>query len=98
MNKTPFEVRLDVMKMAQEMLDKEQSIKMEKYNAKIRALQQDKMPGDMIIKYIDDEVPAMYSSNDILNKANELYDFVNNSTASSASFTRSTSSKTRDVK
>lgn len=83
MNKNPFEVRLDVMKMAQDMLDKEQDVKMAKFDSAVRAMQMDKTPSNIIISYIDKSAPTMYSSEDILSKASELYNFVNTSTSRS---------------
>lgn len=83
MNKNPFEVRLDIIKMAQDMLDKEQAIKMEKYNSTIRTMQMAMQlsqvsPGE-VRSYIDGNEPAMYTQGDVVQKATELYNFVSSS-------------------
>lgn len=84
MNKNPFEVRLDVMKMAQEMLDKEQEVKMTKFEAAVRAMQMDKTPSDVIINYIDKSTPTVYTTADVVAKATELYNFVSTSNGSNS--------------
>ena len=82
MNKNPYEVRLEVMKMAQDMLDREQSIKEQKFYSKLESLRSDKFPADYINKFIDESVPTAYTSADITTRANELYAFVSNNKTS----------------
>lgn len=80
-NKTPYEVRLDVMKMAQEMLEREQINKQNQFFAKLETLRASKAPNGEINKFIDDNTPKMYEPKDVVTRSTELYAFVNNSTA-----------------
>ena len=82
MNKNPYEVRLEVMKMAQDMLEREQSIKEQKFYTKLEVLRSDKIPADTINKFIDESVPTAYTTSDITAKASELYAFVSNNKTS----------------
>lgn len=84
MNKNPFEVRLDIMKMAQEMLDKEQEVKMAKFNSTIQVLYMSKSSESEIRSFIDNSAPTVYSSADVVAKATELYDFVSTSSGSNS--------------
>ena len=77
-NKNPFEVRLDVMKMAQEMLDKEYYAKEQKYLQKLEFLKTEKHPD--IDSFIDANAPAPYTPEDIVMRASTLYNFVSSST------------------
>lgn len=83
MNKTPYEIRLDVAKLAKEMLDRKLEADMLKYN---------------IDREVDPSVamPSVYSTDDVLKTANELYSFVStNSTTDASSSIRSSSSTVR---
>lgn len=81
MNKNPFEVRLDIMKMAQEMLDKEHDLKMKKFVETIDVMKSSNTRSAEIQNYINASAPQMYSEKDIVSKANELYNFVNTSSS-----------------
>lgn len=72
-NKNPYEVRLDVLKMAQEMLDREMEINMSKYNSSITATMQNNIGS---VYSAIEASPKMYSSEDVITKANALYEFV----------------------
>lgn len=82
MNKNPYEVRLDIMKMAQEMLDRESQIEQTVYLAKVESIRSAhalaSAPQPMDINTIP--TPKMYSAEDIVTRASTLYNFVNNST------------------
>lgn len=82
MNKNPYEVRLEVMKMAQDMLEREQSIKDQKFYSKLETLRSANYSVDHINKFIDESVPSAYTSADITAKASELYAFVSNNKTS----------------
>lgn len=77
MNKNPFEVRLDVMKMAQEMLDKEYHVKEQKYLQKLDVMKVQKDPN--IQSFIDANAPTLYTPEEVLTRANTLYNFVSSS-------------------
>lgn len=81
MNKNPFEVRLDIMKMAQEMLDKEHDLKMKKYAETIDVMKSSNARSADIQNYINASAPQMYNEQDIVLKANELYNFVSTSSS-----------------
>lgn len=79
-NKNPYEVRLDIMKMAQEMLDRETQMKQNAFLAKLDALRAANNNIDAINKFIDENQPKMYNESELVNRSTALYAFVNNST------------------
>lgn len=79
-NKNPFEVRLDVMKMAQEMLDKEFYAKEQKYLHKLDTMKKEKYPVSDINSFIDANAPTAYTPEEVVARASALYNFVNSST------------------
>lgn len=81
MNKNPFEVRLDVMKMAQEMLDKEYYAKEQKYLQKLDVMKAQQAPD--IEKFIELNAPTAYTPQDVVTRANALYNFVADSSSAS---------------
>lgn len=78
-NKNPFEVRLEVLKMAQEMVDKayQESTQLAWSMVEKAAEYQNKSMAEMQT-YFETLKPKMYSPQDIVAKANELYEFVTN--------------------
>ena len=79
MNKNPFEVRLDVMKMAQEMLDKEYYAKEQKYLQKLDVMKAQQASG--IEKFIESNAPTAYTPEDVVTRASALYNFVADSSS-----------------
>jgi hypothetical protein len=79
-NKTPFEVRLDVLKMAQDMLDREHQIEQNKFFAKLETLRASNTSADVINTYIDNNSPKMYEPSEVVARSSALYAFVNNTT------------------
>lgn len=80
-SKTPFEVRLDILKMAQEMLDREKQIEENKYFAKLENIRADKSHSlNEINKFIDENAPKMYDPSEVVARSSTLYAFVNNTT------------------
>ena len=79
-NKTPYEVRLDVLKMAQEMLDREHQNEQNKFFAKLETLRASKEHPDSINAFIDAHSPKMYDQNDVVARSSALYSFVNDTT------------------
>jgi hypothetical protein len=78
MNKTPFEIRLDVLKMAQEMLeaDRRSSEKVESQKAEL--LKSAEVPVSDVINYIHTATPPKtYTEAEVLARATALYAFVN---------------------
>lgn len=76
-NKTPFEVRLDILKMAQEMLNKEKEIEQNKFYAKLEALKASNSSVQEINGFIDTNTPKMYDSSEVISRSTALYSFVN---------------------
>jgi hypothetical protein len=79
-SKTPYEIRLDIMKMAQEMLDREQINKQNTFFAKLETLRASNADANTITTFIDEHNPKMYESGDVVTRSSALYAFVNNST------------------
>lgn len=79
-NKNPFEVRLDVMKMAQEMLDKEFYANEQKYLHKLDTMRSEKYSVSEINTFIDTNAPKAYTPEEVLTRASTLYNFVSSST------------------
>ena len=81
-NKNPFEVRLDVMKMAQEMLDKEHYAKEQKYLQKLDEMKRliGDSHGQEITDFIEKNAPAAYTPEEVITRASTLYNFVSSST------------------
>ena len=80
MTKTPFEVRLDVLKMAQEMLDREKQIEESTYYAKLETLRASNSSVNTINSFIDANAPKMYNTSDVVARSSALYSFVNDTT------------------
>ena len=78
MSKTPFEIRLDVLKMAQEMLDKEKSLEEIAYLANIEALKTTNISA--VANYITTNQPRGYTSEDVVSRSQTLYSFVTDKT------------------
>jgi hypothetical protein len=79
-NKNPYEVRLDILKMAQEMLDREKQIEENTFYAKLETLRASNSSVDVINSFIDANKPKMYDPSDVVARSSALYAFVNNST------------------
>jgi hypothetical protein len=79
-NKTPYEVRLDILKMAQEMLEREQINKQNQFFAKLETLRASNEDPKTINAFIDANTPKMYEPDDVVTRSSALYAFVNNST------------------
>ena len=74
MSKTPFEIRLDVLKMAQEMLDKEKSLEETAYLANIEALKTTNISA--VSSYITTNQPRGYTPEEVVTRSQTLYNFV----------------------
>lgn len=77
-NKNPYEIRLDVLKMAQEMLDREKSLEEMTYLANIEALKTTNISA--VANYITTNQPKGYTSEDIVARSQTLYSFVTDKT------------------
>lgn len=79
-SKNPFEIRLEVLKMAKEMMDTSYNDSMNAWwNLANSYAESHNKSVDEFIKQSTDMIktkPAMYTPKDIMDKAQELYDFV----------------------
>lgn len=72
-NKNPFEIRSDILGMAKEYLDRQHEINLQfAQQAFDKAVEAGKVAADQWKQY----VPQMYSMDDLMKKAQELYGFV----------------------
>jgi len=79
-NKNPYEVRLDVLKIAQEMLDRESRISETTFFAKLETLRSSNASVDTINSFIDTNKPKMYDPSEVVTHSRALYAFVNDIT------------------
>ena len=74
MSKTPYEVRLDVLKMAQDMLDKEKGLEQTVFLAQIDAMKIN--DSYSIPNYINAYKPVSYTAEDVITRSQALYSFI----------------------
>jgi hypothetical protein len=73
----PYEIRLELLKMAKEMMDKQYTDSTNAYWAVIENMaDRTNKSVSEIIKICEDTKPEMYSPADMMKKAQELYSFV----------------------
>jgi len=78
MSKTPFEIRLDVLKMAQEMLNKEKSLEEIAYLAQIETLKTTNISA--VSSYITTNQPKSYTPEEVITRSQTLYSFITDKT------------------
>lgn len=76
MSKTPYEVRLDVLKMAQEMLDRETFLKEQVFLSQVETLRTTNIGG--VNAFVQENSPSMYTPEEVITRANALYGFISN--------------------
>lgn len=75
--KNGFEIRLEVLKMAKEMMDQQFTETSNAYWSVINGLAETwNKSAEELVKQTQDMKPAMYTPADIMSKAQELYSFV----------------------
>lgn len=78
-NKSPFEIRLDVLKMAQEMCDAERRAQEKYYEKQLELLKNSNANAETIINFINSTQPTkVYTEQDVLTRSSSLYAFVDN--------------------
>jgi 3-dehydroquinate dehydratase len=82
-NKNPYEIRLDVLKMAQDMLEAEQRIKELKFTKKIETLRAVKHNEEAVLSYIDQNAPVAYTPEEVIARSSTLYNFVSSTSLQS---------------
>lgn len=75
-NKNPYEIRLDVLKMAQDMLESEQRTKEIKFKEKVETLRKIKHNENEVLSFIDNNAPTPYTPEDVIMRSSTLYNFV----------------------
>ena len=73
MSKNPYEVRLETLKMAKEMVDQQFNLQMDMMH---RMIDQAKESGENVKDAYDKYVPDMYKPEHVIDKAQELYKYV----------------------
>ena len=73
MSKNPYEIRLETLKMAKEMVDQQFNMQMD---FMFRMMEQSHEEGKNIKDAFKEYVPNMYQPEEIIKKANELYSYV----------------------
>lgn len=77
MTKNPFEVRLDVLKMAQDMLETEHKAKETKLKEEVETMRSSQQVRvNEILKHIDANSPKPYTSEDVIDRSSVLYNFI----------------------
>jgi len=80
-NKTPFEIRLDVLKMAQEMLDAERRTQEKYFEKQVELLISSNPTSDTIVNFLNSTPPIKsYNEADVLSRSAALYSFIDNKT------------------
>jgi hypothetical protein len=80
-SKNPYEIRLDVLKMAQEMLEAEQRTKEIKFKEQVDVLKTiNKGNEEEVLKFIMENSPTAYTPDEVVTRSNALYNFVSSST------------------
>ena len=72
-NKNPFEIRLETLKMAKEMLDKQFDIAVATTKT---SMEMWKEAGKRQEQFLAEYVPKMYQPQEVVNTANEFYQFI----------------------
>jgi hypothetical protein len=80
-NKNPYEIRLDVLKMAQDMLEAEQRSKELKFKEQVEVLRSMKGHEDDILNFINNNAPSSYTPEEVIARSSALYGFVSSSNA-----------------
>jgi len=72
-NKNPFEIRLETLKMAKEMMDQQLNLQ-EQFMYQM--IDQAKESGKDIRETLDKYTPEMYNPTKVIEKATELYEYI----------------------
>jgi hypothetical protein len=76
-SKNPFEIRLEILKMAKEMMDRQYEEASSAYSAAVYSMAE-KWNEDVtvLLDKTKDMAPTMYTPTEMMEKAQELYSFV----------------------
>ena len=73
-NKTPYEIRFDLASMAQGILETKKHTEETIFFVKLDAMKETHPSKDVMMAWIEENKPVMYSELEILEKATYLYD------------------------
>ena len=76
-NKNPFEIRLETLKMAKEMMDQQYDMQM---NMMYQMVDQAKEHGQNVKEALETYTPDMYNPNKVIEKATEFYEYISKKT------------------
>lgn len=80
-NKNPYEIRLDVLQMAQNMLEAEQRSKEIKFREQVDAMRAAyKGSEEYVLSFIDANAPKAYTEEEVIRRSTTLYNFISNAT------------------
>lgn len=79
-NKNPYEIRLDVLKMAQQMLEAEQRSKEIKFKEQVDTLRSIQHNESEVLSFIAQNAPTAYTPEEVVTRSTALYNFVSSST------------------
>jgi hypothetical protein len=71
--KNPFEIRLETLKMAKEMMDQQHDLEMNKW---FQMIDQAKEHGQDVKDVMNEYIPEMYNPQNVIAKAGEFYEFI----------------------
>tara|TARA_Y100000385_G_C13012491_1_gene602350 strand:+ start:35 stop:277 length:243 start_codon:yes stop_codon:yes gene_type:complete len=72
-NKNPYEIRLETLKMAKEMLDKQYDMAIETTK---NSMEMWKEAGKTQEQFLAEYIPKMYQPQEVVKTANEFYSFI----------------------
>ena len=73
MSKNPFEIRLETLKMAKEMMDQAYDAQIQQMHMGIDILREEGKP---VQEFLSEYAPKMYNPSEIVSKATELYEYI----------------------
>ena len=72
-NKNPFEIRLETLKMAKEMMDQQYNLQEQMM---YQMIDQAREHGQNVKEVMDTYLPEMYNPNKVIEKATEFYTYI----------------------
>ena len=73
MSKNPFEIRLETLKMANEMMDQTYDLQIQQMHMAVDVLKEEGKP---VQQFLSEYAPKMYNPSEIVSKATELYEYI----------------------
>jgi hypothetical protein len=73
MSKNPFEIRLETLKMAKEMMDQAYDSQIQQMHMAAEIMKEEGKPYQ---QFLSEYAPKMYNPSEIVSKATELYEYI----------------------